>query len=164
MILRSPWQSCFASPTANMGPATGHSHGTGRQLLEERAGPDFPQLMSLRWGWLHLTTSPSKQTASLVSLTLSACRIQRSPMFQQKGKQVISGPDERGKNETVVKVTEKLRSGPLIQGSPMLYRILSKSKEKTKETHYQHNSCQNVKITLWKSWGGGQGILLDTVR
>lgn len=86
-------------------------------------------------------------------------------MFQQKGKQVISGPDEEGKNETVVKVSEKLRSGPLIQGFPMLYRVLPKSKEEIKETHYQHNSCQNcqnnsLKVLGWR----GQGILLDNVQ
>lgn len=37
----------------------------------------------------------------------------------------------------VVKVSEKLRSGPLIQGSPMLYRVLPKSKnEKFYKLHY----------------------------
>lgn len=61
---------------------------------------------------------------------------------------------KKEKYETVVKVSEKLRSGPLIQGSPMLYRVLPKSKEEIKETHYQYNSCQNVEITLQKSWGG----------
>lgn len=36
----------------------------------------------------------------------------------------------------------------------MLYRVLPKSREKIKETHYQYNSCQNVEITLGKLWGG----------
>lgn len=35
----------------------------------------------------------------------------------------------------------------------MLYSVLPKSKEEIKETHYQHNSCQNVKITLSESQG-----------
>lgn len=36
----------------------------------------------------------------------------------------------------------------------MLHRVLPKSKEEIKETHYQHNSCQNVEITLSESQGG----------
>lgn len=77
----------------------------------------------------------------------------------------ISGPDEEGENKTVVKVSEKLRSGPLIQGFPMLYRVLPKSKEEIKETHYQHNSwqnCQNnsLKVLGWR----GQGILLVNIH
>lgn len=151
IIWSSPWQPFSAGPAARLGQP-GHSCGTGRQQLGEHSGPGFSELMYLSWGWLHLTTSPSGQPVFTVSLTLSAYSKPRSLVCQQKGKQVISGPDEEGKNnETVVKVSENLRSGPLIQGSPMLYRILPKSKEGIKETHYQHNSCQNVKITLWKS-------------
>lgn len=69
---------------------------------------------------------------------------QGSPCSSKRGSRLALGQIRKGKYKTFVKVSENLNSGPFMQGSQMLYGIVPKSKEKIKETHNHHNSCQNV--------------------
>lgn len=135
-----------------------HSHRTGSSFwgvvrVLALMKPVQPQRGSRNWWvWQH----PHQTSVNSVSpLTLSAIKITGSPPpYSRLWRRLSLGQVRKGKPQDSCQVSEKLRSCPLIQEPSMLSRVLPKSGNEVKEIPCQHNSCQNVNITLWMSQGG----------